>query len=133
VEWLHGDDPWVKKAVADYRRRAKKTKVLSADDLLKRMRRFKPVRRPARNPSTSKSAGRILQALPPCVVAAAIRRLVGKSEFDKAEELAMRFHHVAIQWNGYWLRLHCNHLVHMVEQAREKATRLKAKKNRSGL
>ncbi len=133
IEWIYGNDPWVKKAVADYRQRAKKTKVLSADELLKRLKDFTPIPFPEKDTSRKKLAGKVLRTLPPGAVAAAIRKITEKREFAKAEELALRLHHLGIDCDLWIVSAHANHMVHLVRQARQKANRLKTGENRSGL
>jgi len=120
LEWLHGHDPWVRQAVKDFRRRSTKKIAPDADELLKRLKDYKPVRRPQANPSAYR-AMETLRTLPPGAVEVAIHNLLTKRRFDKARELALRYHNLAVQRQGYSLRVHANHLIHLVEQARQAA------------
>jgi len=126
IEWLHGDDPWVKQAVADYRRRAAEPVVLGADALLEKLKAFKPVRWPRRDPAMYKPGMDTVAQIPPGSVSVAIRRLIRTGGFDKARELALRHHHLAVDIEHFPLRAHCNHLLHLIEQARNRARRRKA-------
>ncbi|MCD4699138.1 MAG: hypothetical protein K8R91_01005 [Phycisphaerae bacterium] len=123
IEWLYGNDPWVKKSVADYRRRAKKSSVLSADDLLRQLKDFTPVPWPEADKSRKKLAVKTLDALPAGAVAAAVRKMIEKREFAKAEELALRFHHLGVDNDLWRVIARANHLVHLVRQARQKSSR----------
>ncbi len=133
IEWLYGNDPWVKKAVADYRLRAKETRILGADELLERLKDFTPIPFPDKDTSRKRLAKKVLDALPPGAVAAAIRKMIANREFAKAEELSLRFHHLGVDHDLWVVSSRATHLVHLVRQAREKAYRLKTVENRSDL
>ncbi len=122
LEWLHGSDPWVKKAVRDFRRRTKTTSILTADELSERLKDFEPVRWPDFDSSKVDLARKVHYGLPPFAAEAAIYRLVQSGDYDQAEELALRYHHLAVHIY-YALRGHGNHLIHLVRQAREKSER----------
>ena len=124
LEWLHGDDPWVRRAVWDYRRRPPNPRMeppLTTEDLLERLEEYKPVRWPPNDGKPKEAAQRLCWELPPLVVPAAIRKSLMDREWKKARELALRFHHLAVAYANYALRAHANRLIHLVEQAIRKA------------
>ena len=126
IEWLHGNDPWVKQAVADCRRRAGKPVVLGADALMEKLKAFKPVGWPRPDPAMYQAGMNTVAHIPPGSVSVAVRRLIRAGNFDKARELALRHHHLAVDIEHFPLRAHCNHLIHLIEQARNRARRRKA-------
>ena len=120
LEWLHGYDPWVRRAVADYRERVRKLDnviLLTTDELLQRLRAYEPVRWPANDGKPKNTARKIYRSLPPLAVPAAIRTSLKTRQLKRAHELALRFHHVAVDYASYSLRAHANDLIHIVEQA----------------
>jgi hypothetical protein len=124
ISWPHGDDPWVRQAVADFRQRAKGRKQLdslSPPQLLARLRDFSPVRWPVANPALARKANATFLSLPPGSATVAIRALVKNRQFRTAEELALRYHHLAVDYGDYHARAHANHLIHRVEEAARRA------------
>jgi tetratricopeptide (TPR) repeat protein len=123
LEWLSGEDAWVRRAVADYRKRsgALAPKVLSAADLCERLKEYDPKRWPASvSDEVSDRADKIAYRLPHGAVAAALRTLVAEKKFKEAEELALRNHHMAVATRNFPLRVYANHLIHLVQQAQPK-------------
>jgi hypothetical protein len=119
LEWLHNDDPWVKIAVADRRSRSKTYTPPTSDDLLLQLADYQPVRWPE-IPVDKDRAVNVIKNFYPGVVEASIHGLITQGCFDKAEELAFRYHALSVQRGNYMFRMHCNHLIHLVEQARMK-------------
>jgi len=124
LEWLSGEDAWVRRAVADYRKRsgALAPAVLSAADLCERLTEFEPKRWPASvSDEVAGRADKIAYRLPHGAAAAALRTLVAEKKFKEAEELALRYHHLAVATRNFAIRVYANHLVHLVQQAQGKA------------
>jgi hypothetical protein len=124
LEWLHGDDAWVRKAVADYRQRAAgvEPKKLSPAEVVERLKDFEPKRWPSfGGPEAEERARKIVNGLPPWSVAVALRTLMAEKKFKEAEELALRNHHLAVATDRYMPRVYANHLIHLVQQAQAKA------------
>ena len=123
LEWLHSDDPWVQKAVAAYRERAGKSPAGAppgADELIKQLQEFKPVRWPPRDPQSPHAAD-VLKAIPPGAPDAAIRKLLAEGNFDKARELALRIHAAAALAHAHPAAIYENHMIYRIEQAQAKA------------
>jgi hypothetical protein len=124
LEWLHGDDAWVRKAVEDYRKRSAgvEPRKLSPAEVAERLKDFDPRRWPSfGGPEAEKPADKIVVSLPPWSVAAALRTLVSENKFKEAEELALRNHHLAVATRNFAIRVYANHLIHLVQQAQAKA------------
>jgi tetratricopeptide (TPR) repeat protein len=121
LEWLHGDDPWVRKAVADYRSRCTQMQLARPDDLLAKLKDYPPVRWPARDPNARDTAVKVVNSIQPGAVECAIHALMQSGDYAKAEELALRFHHLAVQRNYYNLCAQANHLIHLVQRAKAAA------------
>jgi hypothetical protein len=124
LEWLHGNDAWVRKAVADYRQRSAgvEPRKLSPAEIAERLKDFDPRRWPSfGGPEAEKPADKIVVSVPPWSVAAALRTLVSENKFKEAEELALRNHHLAVVTRNYAIRVYANHLIHLVQQAQAKA------------
>jgi hypothetical protein len=120
MEWLHGQDAWVRRAVADYRKRsgALQPAVLSAADLSERLKEFEPNRWPASaGEEVTVRADKIAYRLPHGAAAAALRTLLADGKFKEAEELALRYQHLAVATRNFALRVYANHLIHLVQQA----------------
>jgi hypothetical protein len=125
LEWLHGDDPWVKQAVADFRKRTPQGQYKTADELLVMLRSYVPVRWPQYPRNYDAQAQRrdfgVLNAAPMGAFAAAIHGLLAAKDYAKANELALRFHHLVIAGpNTIYAPMYANHLVYLVEAASPK-------------
>lgn len=123
LEWLHGQDPWVKQAVADFRRRTPQGETRSAKELLKNLADYPPVRWPAaqRSPERMKRDAAILNGAPPGAFAAAIRHRVEARDYATARELALRFHNlVAAGPINIATPMYANSLIYKVEAASTK-------------
>lgn len=118
LDWLHSDDPWARQAVADFRSRCPNPKMLTADELLARMKDYQPERWPTTQPDRRKAALAIADSIPPGAVPAAIRGLIQKGEFDKAVELALRYHHLVLETDRRLLGSHASWLVHLAKDAK---------------
>jgi len=68
-----------------------------------------------------KRAKEVFDALPPGAVAAALRRLLTGRRFREAEDLALPYHHMVDEYPFYSNRVYANHLIHLVQQARQRA------------
>jgi tetratricopeptide (TPR) repeat protein len=120
LEWLHGDDPWVKQAVADFRKRTPKGQYKTADELLAMLHDYTPVRWPetVRSAAMRDRECDILNAVPMGAFAAAIHGLLLAKDYAKANELALRFHHlVSAGPNAIHTPIYANHIVYLVEAA----------------
>ena len=79
IEWHHGKDPWVVKAVAAWRERSQgrpAPKVMTADELGRKLKGFQAVRWPKADLSAANCAREILNGMPPGTVDGVIRRLL---------------------------------------------------------
>ncbi|MGA2265581.1 MAG: hypothetical protein ABSH10_04020 [Phycisphaerae bacterium] len=119
LEWLHGDDPWVHQAVADFKERTPQIVTPGADELLEKLKNYPPVRWPAQTQDLKvwKAARKVIDAIPVGAVACAVHELLDKGQYDKAHELALRYHSLCTQSNFCTLQSYTNHLIHLVEQA----------------
>lgn len=118
IEWLHGDDPWVQQAVANYKRRAAEAVLPAAGDLLAKLQDFSPERWPAAKKESAKKAKEFAMTSPVGAVPAALRALLDKGDFKTAEDLALRYHHSAVDRTNFHLASHANWLIRLVERAR---------------
>ncbi len=121
IEWLEGDDPWARQAVAAWRRRVAEPSVVEPAELLAAVAHYPPVRFPVGEKSRRSAAGNVHARFRVCAFACGVRRLADARRFDEAEELAMRYRHLAADMDSYPVRAHANHLVHLVAKAREAA------------
>ena len=126
LEWLYAFDPAARQAVADFRKRSQEQNLAppwppeKVADLLKG---FGTERYPHTTEDRKKPAKEIISKnLPPGVVASALRALLEQKRFDDAETLALRHHHLAVDNRGFTRLLYANHLIHLVQQARQQAT-----------
>ena len=117
LEWLHGEDPWVRQAVADFRARTQEITLPAADELLEKLKGYAPVRWPVHDPKAKDAASKVIDSISPGAVECAIHNLTVGGQYDKARELALRYHALAVQSGSYPLCSHANHLIHLVEQA----------------
>jgi hypothetical protein len=120
LEWVHGDDPWVKQAVTDFRKRTPKGKYPTADELLSKLDAYSAVRWPdtRRIDDTANRDFNYLSEFPPGAYAAAIHALLAAKDYDKATELALRFHHlVGAGPQTIHTPMYANHLIYLVEAA----------------
>jgi len=120
VEWLYPDDPWVRRAVADRRRRLPKARAMPPEQVLARLADFTPARWPAADRKVKGRAQDIVCALPPGAPTAAARRLVAAGRFDKARELALRYHHLCVDANVAGVR-RAIRLLRRIDRAAEAA------------
>ncbi len=119
LEWLHGDDPWVKQAVADFHARMPAAVGPSADDLLKSLAAYPPALAPVARPHDHMERDlAVLYDLPVGAVAAAIKSQLAQKQAAKAYELALRFRNLVCA--GPWIQstpMYARHLVYLVERA----------------
>jgi tetratricopeptide (TPR) repeat protein len=123
LEWLHGGDPWVRQAVADFRKRTPKGQYKTADELLASLHAYEPVRWPemVRNDANRKRDFYVLNAAPVGAFAAAIHTLLLAKDYARANELALRFHHLVSDGpQAIYTPMYANHLVYLVEAASPK-------------
>ncbi len=124
LEWLHGQDPWVKQAVADFHQRTPTGQAPNADELLKILVDYPPVRWPdtQRSEELKHRDAKILNSTPPGAFAAAIRNRIGAGDFAKARELALRFHNlVAAGPDSISTPMYAKSLIYKVEASRPEA------------
>ena len=124
LDWLHSYDPWARQAVADFRKRAREKNLPPAwapEKVAGLLKDFSTQRYPIATGDLKARAKEVFDTLPPGAVAAAVRALVRRNRFDEAEDLALRHHHMAVEYESYFRRTHANHLVHLVQQARREA------------
>ncbi|HUU91906.1 MAG TPA: hypothetical protein VM238_11945 [Phycisphaerae bacterium] len=124
LDWLCPFDPWARQAVADFRTRAQEQSLpppWSPEKVAGLLKGFGTVRYPVAEGALKKRAKEVFDALPPGAVAAVLRTLIRQERFDEAEDLALRHHHMAVEFQSYCPRAYANHLIHLVQQARHKA------------
>jgi len=117
---FHGDDPWVCQAVADFHARVAHPTVLSVEEVEERLKDYTTERWPQR-PKVGDLSYRVAFGMPPGTMTSVLLSLLVDGQYDRAEALALRYHHLAVKWGAYQVRVHANRLVHMVEQARPPA------------
>jgi hypothetical protein len=123
LAWLHGDDPWVQQAIADFRKRTPKGLYKTADELLTMLHAYEPVRWPVmvRNDANRRRDFYVLNAAPAGAFAAAIHGLLVTKDYAKANELALRFHHLVGDGpQAMQTPMYANHLIYLVEAASPK-------------
>ena len=124
IEWLYDDEPWSRQAVADFHARMPEAMLLSYDELCERLGAFPPLKDlPAESPS-KKEADDLLIRLPLGAIPATVRDLLQRREFEKAEELALRYRHLAAASECHSARDLANHVLHRVDYARTAAAEL---------
>jgi hypothetical protein len=109
LEWQHGDDPWVKLALADYRKRGD-GKPTDPEATLKKLREFaatKPVK-PIRQVS-------------PWPVVSAVKQLLEQKKFAEAREVAAIYHDLARRTNQVDPTAFASHLLYLIDQADPRA------------
>jgi hypothetical protein len=119
IEWLDGDDPWVRQAVAAYRASGVKGEIVPLDRIQAALKDYPPVRWPLPGPSDTGKAWKVLVSLRAGAVPVAVRDLIKATRFDQAEELALRYVNLCTCSGYYGARTHAHHLVHLVQQARK--------------
>jgi hypothetical protein len=118
IDWLYPDDPWVRQAVTAHRNRLPERAIPSADELLAKLADYSPVRWPQYPFGDREKAVEFLDAVPVGCAAAAIRQLLRQGELDKAEDLALRYHHAAADTRYYDVKTRANWLIRLIEEAR---------------
>ena len=124
LDWLYPFDPWARQAVADFSARAQEQGLppsWSPEKVADLLKDFGTVRYPVAEGALKKRAEEVFNTLPPGAVAAALRRLISEGKFDEAEDLALRHHHMAVEFQSYGRRAYANHLIHVAQQARHMA------------
>lgn len=133
LDWLYGDvDPWVRQAAADYRQRRPDARPLDPAEVARRLAAMPSEVWPIAQAALKKPAEEISDKLPWGAVAAAIRQLLERGEFDQAQNLAQRNLALAVNCKAYDARIPAHHLVHRVEQARAKAQKKSAASTNKG-
>ncbi len=124
LEWVHPEDPWVRQAVADFRRRTPKGESLTAEELLKILEPYPPERWPdaLRESDARKRDRDVRNSVPPGAFAAAIARLLKARDYATARELALRYHNLVAA--GLYAAKHANDLIYRVEAASPQPARL---------
>ena len=117
LEWLFPDDPWVAQAVADHRVRVKKPVLPDPNAFLAELADYPPVRWSKYDPDIHPVAKEKWDLIKPMEMGAAIRSLVEAEDFKKAEELALRYAHIATAVRNRICRAYAMHLYHKVRQA----------------
>ena len=126
--WLHGGDPWVTQAVRDFHRRARPRAPQEEEALFEKLQDYEPARFPEPNSSRYRKADKLLRALPPRAIAAAVRRLLQRLQFTQAEELALRYRTLSVDASCWGAKVDSMHLLHLVEQAKTESNSRKARK-----
>jgi hypothetical protein len=128
LAWLHGDDPDVKECVSDFRDRVKEGKAkvskINSRDLLARLSDYEPLRWPLIMRAKPSQNRRLTEPIPYGAVAIAARDLLKKRDVSTATTLVLKYGHYASEtqqysekkYEGYFLRVYCNHLLHLIEQ-----------------
>jgi len=121
LAWLHGDDDWVKRAVADSRGRPRQGQQGAPTEIRELLAEYEPLRWPTLDgkgePNGSPPAGRIV----PGAVAVAVRQLLTEGNNAEAKQLSLRYAHYAALTRhpaarasqGHALRAYCKHLCHL--------------------
>lgn len=120
LEWLHGDDAWVKQAASDFRTRMPKPRYKDLDALRQELQPFEAVRWPAWKPGSlnARAAMILMNQMPPGTVAAHVRRLLDRKEYALAGELALRFHSALAGCSPTpGAPMQANHLIELVQRA----------------
>jgi hypothetical protein len=116
--WLYGDDPWVRRAAADYRRRVARPILPAPQKLIEDLKDYPPERWPTPRPEYAQRSHEFTERTPPGTVEAVILSLICKADYDRAEQVALRFHRLSVDMNYWVLRTHATRLIHLVEEAR---------------
>jgi hypothetical protein len=119
IEWLDGDDPWVRQAVAAYRAGGAKGEVVPLAKIQAALKDYPPVRWAKPDAIDTPRAWKVLTSLRAGAVPVAVRDLIRAARFDQAEELALRYLNLCTISGYYWARVHAYHLVHLVQQERK--------------
>ncbi|MBN1670736.1 MAG: hypothetical protein JXR37_06875 [Kiritimatiellae bacterium] len=136
LAWLHGDDPWVRNAVAEYRKRAGEKAPVDTENLAQRLAAYEPRRwptspadpTPSRLPDPNKTRYCVF---PYGEVAAAVKQLSEAGDFERARDFALRYLGYAVSvrtFEGgmkppYELMAYCHHLWHLVDREAKASAR----------
>ena len=129
LKWLHGHDPWVKQAVAEYRK--KKTSQTASVDVatIKGMlAEFDTAVWPTFKSMRTGSANASASSLPYGSVAMATKAFIKEGNHDQARDMVLRYKNFATvltdmsvgSEKSHALRAHCNHLLHLIKASRKK-------------
>ncbi|NLF31375.1 MAG: hypothetical protein GX591_10895 [Planctomycetes bacterium] len=121
LEWLHSDDPWVRQAVADFRRRSPDARPWTPEQVREHLADYPPLARPSPDKARQKTAMTTIMRMPPFALDAAVRHLVETGQFAEAEALTLRLLHLGVVWEDYRIRSHARHLWRRVQRARAEA------------
>jgi hypothetical protein len=145
LAWLHGDDPWVKQVVSDWRKRGGKKPVISSRILMRNVVDY-PVtqwpqleRPPAKlrvvNPfeyiladtltidsyeayETKTKGNRTFWGAPPFAYSLGIKDLIDSNDYRTAERICLRCISAATIYNMLELRAHFFRLYHLIDRAK---------------
>jgi len=123
LQLLRPNDPWAKKAVAQWRGWANKSPLPDPDQLIKDLADYAPALWPKADPARRSEAGKIIRKYRSGTFPCAIRRLIAAKRFDKAMELALRYRNLITQAKKFYLLADAVSLVRLVERTRDKARR----------
>jgi hypothetical protein len=122
LEWLHGGDPWVVRVVADFHKRSPDAKSMPPEELLAKLQAYPPVLYAKTDPAKDEAARQTRADLPLWAVDAAVRQLLRSRQFDRAEELALRYNCMSMNIRrAFGGRARSAYLVYLVRQARDEA------------
>ncbi|NLW87847.1 MAG: hypothetical protein GXY38_13345 [Planctomycetes bacterium] len=121
LEWLYPQDEWVRQAAADYASRCASPVVADADELLAQFQKYETVRWGVSPDKRCMEEMHYFwsRKAPPFWVAAAIKGLIDRGQFDKAHELALRYHTIGLKAGCEAQVRLANWMIHLVELARD--------------
>jgi tetratricopeptide (TPR) repeat protein len=119
LQLMRPDDPWVRQAVTEWRGWGNRPALPDPAKHLEDLKDFVPVRWPEADPARQATAGELFRKYRVGTHACAVGQLIKAGKLDQAEELALRYLHLATDTQQYDIRVHASWLVHRVEQARQ--------------
>lgn len=108
----------MQEAVAAFRRRQRRPAKVDCEEVLRLFGQFEPIPLLGVERLPAVKSGHVWNHLHPGQVAAALRELTERGDFEKADELALRAHHAAVASWGCQppARAFYKHLVHVVRR-----------------
>ena len=119
LQLMRPDDPWVRQAVAQWRGWGNQPDLPDPAKHLEDLKDFAPVRWPEADPARRAAARKLFLKSRAGTYAGAVGQLIKAGKLDQAQELALRYRHLAIDLECYDTRVHASWLVRRVEQARQ--------------
>jgi hypothetical protein len=114
-------DPWARQAISEWESWGKDPNLPDPDRLIKDLADYPPLRWPAAIPAKERPAWKLIRNYRIGEFACAIHQLVAAGNFDKAEQLALRYRNLVTQAKKLHLRTDATRLVRYVERAKANA------------